>query len=151
MSCDSVRRQKAFDGCAEIRHVRCLPFAFGVWARKSLTRVGVFDHLRFIPDKTSRVEFILDMPVPRCRLPLIVEAFHERPRGGDTFSLLRSCVISRGVLPSTYSSKNTSDDSRFSFDDYPLALFAGGKGVTIGLSACIETLADTAGKTLRTL
>jgi hypothetical protein len=45
---------------AEIRHVRCLPLAFGVWARESLTCVRVFDHPHFIPDKTSRVEFILD-------------------------------------------------------------------------------------------
>jgi hypothetical protein len=34
---------------AEIRHVCCLPLAFGVWARESLACVGVFDHPHFIP------------------------------------------------------------------------------------------------------
>src|SRR5712691_9866797 len=38
-------------------------------------------------------------------LPLMVEAFHERPRGGDTPSWFRSYAISRGVRPATYSSK----------------------------------------------
>src|SRR6202040_2048603 len=85
------------------------------------------------------------MPVPRCMLPLIVEAFHERPRGGDTPSLFMSCAISRGVRDIFI--EDTPDDFGFSFDNDPPAFFAGDRSVAIGPSACIEALADTTSQT----
>jgi hypothetical protein len=52
--------EKRLGDYAEVRHVRDLPLAFGIWARESLARVRIFDHPHFIPDEAPRVELILD-------------------------------------------------------------------------------------------
>src|SRR5215831_5832635 len=45
--------------------------------------------------------------MPRCLFPLIVDAFHVRPRGGGTPSVFRSQAMSRGVRPATHSLEYT--------------------------------------------
>lgn len=63
-------------------------------------------------------------PVPHLALPLIVDAFHRRHRGGRIFFKLRSCAISE--CPSRYvCCKNPSDDRSFIFDDFEFAGLAG--------------------------
>ena len=45
------------------------------------------------------------MPFLRCRLPLIVEAFHSPPLGAVMPSALRPRAIRRGEMPAAYSAK----------------------------------------------
>src|ERR1700736_6032806 len=82
------------------------------------------------------------MPAPLSKLPLIVEAFHARPRGGDTLSLLRSCAISRGVRPSHVFLKDTLDHLCLGLDDDPFAAFSGDRGVSVCQTTSSQTLLD---------
>ena len=44
---------------------------------------------------------VAEPELPRCMLPLMVEAFHERPRGGDTpLGFFRGCSVIRVRLRS---------------------------------------------------
>src|SRR6266496_4253752 len=83
------------------------------------------------------------MPVPRCMLPLILEAPARRQ---DPFIIQVVCNFTR-CSPSNVFIEDAPDDFGLSFDNRSPALFAGNRSIPIGPSTCIEALADTTGQT----